>query len=103
MSEVSIGGIVIRAPLWNKATEGELLAIVESLSSASYHYADDRGKEWGAAGACVSSAAAECNRLRLSFSAIAALHSHKAQLVTLSDFMDAVLKDARKTKEGIKP
>jgi len=64
MSEVSIGGIVIRAPLWNKATEGELLAIVESLSSASYHYADDRGKEWGAAGACVSSAAAECNRLR---------------------------------------
>jgi len=103
MSEVSIGGIVASAPLWNKAPEADLLAIVESLSRASYHYADDGGKEWGSAGACMASAAAECNRLRLSFSAIAALHSHKAQLVTLSDFMDAVLKDARKTKEGIKP
>jgi len=103
MTEVSIGGIVASAPLWNKAPEADLLAIVESLSRASYHYADDGGKEWGSAGACMASAAAECNRLRLSFSAIAALHSHKAQLVTLSDFMDAVLKDARKTKEGIKP
>jgi len=100
MTEVLIGGIKASAPLWNKAPEADLLAIVESLSRASYHYADDSGKEWGKAGSCIATASAECNRLSLSFSAITAIHRHKPQLVSLGDFTDAVLRDARKATKG---
>lgn len=101
MSEGTIGGIKASAPLWNKAPEADLLAIVESLSRASHNYADDSGKEWGIGDSHKHKAAAEVNRLRLSFRAIKALHEHAPQLVSLSDFIDAVLWDARKTKEGI--
>lgn len=95
MTKTMIGAVVSDAPLWNNATEAELLAIVASLSSASYHYADDRGKEWGKADASVAKAAAEVNRLRLSASAIRCLANHKPQLVTADAFMDAVLINAR--------
>ena len=90
-----IGGINVTAPLWNKATEAELRAIVASLSSASYHYADNSGREWGTARAAKASAASEVNRLRLSSMAIQALYADRPQLVTRDDFMDAVLSDAR--------
>ncbi|MBP8062477.1 MAG: hypothetical protein KAY29_01285 [Brevundimonas sp.] len=95
MTKTMIGGVVSGAPLWKGATEAELLAIVASLSSASYHYADDSGKEWGAAAEHKRKAAAEVNRLGLCASAIRALHRHTSQLVGSDDFIDAILQDAR--------
>lgn len=95
MTATMIGGVVSDAPLWKKATEAELLAIVEQLSRASHHYADDSGKEWGRAGECLRAAAAEVNRLRLSAGAIERLAKHQPQLVTAEAFMDAVLINAR--------
>jgi hypothetical protein len=95
MSDTEIGGITATAPLWKKATEAELLGIVKCLSSASYHYADDSGKEWATASVAMRTAAAEVNRLRLGVTAIVALHRHAQQLVSLNDFIDKILADAR--------
>lgn len=90
-----IGGVDVTAPLWNKAEPRELHAIVDALSTASYHYADDSAGEWGFAAAALHWAAHAVNSARLGHYAITCLHRHKPQLVTLDRFMDAVLKDAR--------
>jgi hypothetical protein len=65
------------------------------LSSASYHFADDSGKEWADAYKTLDAPEKAVNRLRLGFYAIQCLHRDKPQLVTLDQFMDAILKDAR--------
>lgn len=85
----------VGAPLWRGATEAELLGIINALSQASFHYADDSGKEWGAANYQKRRAAAECNRLNFDFDALKAIHAAKPQLVTLGDFVSAVLTLAR--------
>ncbi len=90
-----IGGIIATAPLWNKATEAELLWIIKCLSDASYHFADDSGSEWSTAYSLVRKAAAEINRLKLTSRAIKALHDHAPQLVGLDALQDNVLADAR--------
>ena len=95
-SDKWIGGVVASAPLWNGATEDDLRGIVKALSDASHHYADDSGKEWGSARHSMDMAAATVNRLRLGFYAIQCLHRDQPQLVALDQFMDAILKDARK-------
>ena len=95
-SDEWIGGVVASAPLWNGATEDDLRGIVKALSDASHHYADDSGKEWGSAKASMDTAASTVNRLRLGFYAIQCLHRDKPQLVALDQFMDAILRDARK-------
>ena len=94
MSE-KIGGVVITAPLWNGATEEHLQLIVKLLSGASYNFADDTTGEWSHGIAQVQSAARMVNDARLGFHAIQCLHRDKPQLVTLDQFMDAILKDAR--------
>jgi hypothetical protein len=92
----TIGGVNVTAPLWNGATEAELRAIVNHLSAASYHYADDSGQEWGHAGSAKAQAVSEINRLKLSAYAIRCLAKDQPQLVTADDLFDAVLRDARK-------
>ncbi len=91
-----ISSIPLDAPLFRPATEEELLAIILKLSQASYHYADDTSKEWGQGRRLVAEAATEVNRLRLGYIAILALYRHAPQLLGESEFIDTILKDARK-------
>ena len=91
-----IGGVVLDAPLWNKAEPEHLRQIVKLLSAASYNFADDSGGEWGHGRAQVQTAARMVNEARLGFYAINCLHRDKPQIVTLDQFMDAILKEARK-------
>jgi hypothetical protein len=91
-----IGGIPVTAPLWRGATRDKLLRIIELMSDASYHYADDSGKEWGRARECKNEAAALINQLRLDYAAIKVLYEERQQLVSFENLVDAVLKDARK-------
>lgn len=95
MSE-TIGNINATAPLWNGADFMVLKGIVQLLSSASYHYADDSGGEWGRASLAKMEAAAIINQHKLSFYAIKALYEEAPQLFVLGDLINAVLKDARK-------
>ena len=97
-----IGGIDVTAPLWNKTEPRELHAIVAALSDASYHYADDSGKEWSAGNGEVQRAAKAVNAAGLGHYAITCLHRHTSQLVTLDRFMDAILKDARPASPDVR-
>lgn len=90
-----IGGVVVNAPLWNKAEPEFLEQIVKLLSRASFHFADDSAGEWGTGKAQVQTAARMVNEAKLGFYAIGCLHRDKPQLVTLDQFMDAILRDAR--------
>lgn len=94
--EETIGGIKVFAPLWKGADLMTLKGIVQLLSKASYHYADDSGQEWGEALLAKMEAASIINQHRLDFGAIYALYKDKSQLIPLGDVIDAVLKDARK-------
>lgn len=84
------------APLFRKAPLIDLNTVIENLSKASYHYADDSGGEWGNADALVREAAIIVNTHALGYSAIRALHSHKPQLVPFDQFMNTILTEARK-------
>jgi len=92
----TIGKINATAPLWNGADFMTLKGIVQLLSSASYHYADDSGREWGRASLAKMEAAAIINQHKLRFYAIEALYKEAPQLFVLGDLINAVLKDARK-------
>ena len=91
-----IGGVVVDAPLFNKAAPDFLAQIVKLLSRASFHFADDSAGEWGHGNAQVQTAARMVNEAKLGFYAIQCLHRDQPQLVTLDQFMDAILRDARK-------
>jgi hypothetical protein len=93
-----IGGVVSDAPLFNKAPPEFLAQIVNLLSAASYHFADDSVGEWGHGTAQVQSAARMVNEAGLGFYAIQCLHRDKPQLVTMDQFVDAILQDARQAK-----
>lgn len=84
------------APMFRKASLADLQLVVSYLSKASYHYADDTGREWGTAAACKENAAQLCNQHNLDFSAVDCLVKHEAQLVTVGDLIDFMLKDLRK-------
>lgn len=88
--------IPVDAPIWNKTPEDILLSIVKKLSDASYHYADDSASEWGRGKELIREAATLCNQHKLSYSACLYLYSHKTQLVSFEQFMDAILNEARK-------
>lgn len=90
-----IGDVDVTAPLWNGTEPRELRAIVEALCDASYYYSDDSGGEWGRGETVMRYAAMAVNKANLGSYAITCLHRHKPQLVTLDQFMDAILKDAR--------
>lgn len=90
-----IGGVVVDAPMWNKAARELLEQIVNLLSRASHHFAEDSTSEWATGREQVQSAARMVNAQRLGFYAIRCLHRDKDQLVTLDQFMDAILRDAR--------
>lgn len=91
-----IGGIPADAPLWNNTPLYTLTGIVDLLTKASYHYADDSGQEWGEARAAKEKAARAINEMGLKTDAIKALHDHAPQLITYDDLLNAVLKDLRK-------
>lgn len=91
-----IGTIAWSAPLWRGASLEELNVIIDHLSSASYHFADDSSKEWHLGQQSLNKAAKEINSLKLGYTAITALYAHKAQLIGFDQFVDAILKDARK-------
>ncbi len=96
MTTDQIGGVSFDAPLFRKASLEDLLFITAKLSSASYHYADDSAREWDTARECKDLAARKANELNLCFRAVECLVRHSPQLVTLGDFIDAMLKDLRK-------
>lgn len=91
----AINGIPIDAPLWKAATREDLHGIIKALQSASYHYADASGHEWGAARDLMETAAETINHLGLSYGAIRNLHKEVRPRPTLDELMDAVLRDAR--------
>lgn len=90
-----INGIPVTAPLWQRAKPDDLFQIIKHLSDASYHFADDSGREWSKARECLRCAASEINGFWLGYRAISCLVSHTSQLVTLDQVFDAVLRDAR--------
>lgn len=92
---MEINGIPASAPLFKATPEADLAAVISHLKSASYHYADDSGGEWGKAREYVVTAAAIVNAHCLSHRAIECLHKEARPLVTLSQFFDAVLDDLR--------
>ena len=92
---MEINGISADAPLFKDTPEADLSAVISHLKSASYHYADDSGKEWSKAREHVRTAAAIVNGHRLCHRAIKCLHEEARPLVTLSQFFDAVLDDLR--------
>ena len=95
MDDNFIGGVIATAPLFNKVTPDSLREMVQLLSDASGHFADDSGKEWSMGRALVRRFAATVNASSLPYYAIVCLHRDQPQLVTLDHVMDAVLKDAR--------
>lgn len=94
-----INEIPVTAPLWEKAEAEDLFQIIEHISSASYHYADDSGREWGTAHECLKSAASKINDLGLKYTAIGHLMRHTSQLVGMDQVFDAVLNDARSREQ----
>lgn len=93
--EAKIGGVIISAPLWRGTPHNVLLEIVQHLSDASFHYADDSTSEWGRAAGHAKAAAFLINSRSLGFYAIECLYRHKPQLITFEQLMDRVLQDAR--------
>lgn len=96
MIKEKIGGVPVTAPLWHGAPALTLAKIIDLLSSASYHYADDSGKEWGTANMKKMEAAALINQYKLSFYAIECLYKEAPQLFTLGELINAVIRDLRK-------
>ena len=94
--ELRFGGVPASAPLFNKASPEKLTEIVKWLSDASYHFADDSCGEWGRAKERLEQAAAAVNYHRLGYGAVRRLYAEKPQLVTFYQFMDAILRSARK-------
>lgn len=90
-TEPKIGGVPYDAPLFRGASLDNLLLIIELLSSASFHYADDSGGEWSAGRADLLEAAQLCYECELSYDAIQTIYRHKHQLVSFSQLMDRVL------------
>lgn len=84
------------ASLFNGASLFDLNQIVTYLDQASYHYADDSGKEWGSAAVCKGEAAKLANTLNLNFSAVDRLVKHHPQLVTVGEMIDAMFRELRK-------
>lgn len=93
---MTIANIPASAPLWKGASQEALSSIVECLSSASYHFADDSTCEWQHAHEALKTAAMHVNKLGLGATAIEYLYREKAQLIAFDQFLDAILKDARK-------
>jgi len=96
--QTHIGGVNITAPLWHKAPPDELTYIVKMLSDASFHYADDSGKEWGKGRLALDIAASKCVQLKLSYDALELLYKDKPQLVSFSQFMDHILSGLREAR-----
>lgn len=94
--EETIGGVKASAPLWRGTDLMTLKWIVQLLSKASYHYADDSTGEWGSASLAMMEAAALINQHKLDLEAIQALYWEKSQLFPIGHLVNAVLKDARK-------
>ena len=91
MTNDMINGVRATAPVFHHATFDELSEVVKLLSKASYHYADDSAKEWGAAKKLVRVAAKICASFELGLSALQHLHKHTSQLVAFDQFVDAVM------------
>lgn len=94
--ELRFGGVPASAPLFNKVSPEKLTEIVKWLSDASYHFADDSCGEWGRAKERLEQAAASVNYHRLGYGASKLLYAEKPQLVTFEQFIDAILRSARK-------
>lgn len=84
--------------MFRNATEAELLAIVALISEASFHYADDTGREIGLGNAKMRDAAREINRLMLFYYPIKAIYNHAPQLATFESLINSVIRYAREDK-----
>ena len=93
--ETMIGGVKASAPMFRKVPEQELLAIVDLISDASYHFASDDTREWFQGNAKMREVGAKINEHRLAYAAIERLYLHKPQLVQLETVFNAVLANAR--------
>lgn len=91
-----IDGVPVDAPLWRKAPPEDLRQIVKCLSDASYHYADDSGREWGRGRSLVVEAATLINKHSLGHSAMVHLYADKPQLVSFGTLVDTVLQELRR-------
>lgn len=88
---ILIGGVLATAPLFRGIPAEELLAAVDMLSRASYHYAAETD-EWADARICVDAVADYLIQWKFYHSAINAIWRHKNQLVTFPQLMDTVLR-----------
>jgi len=90
-----INEIPATAPLFNKAGPEQLQEIIQHLHAASYHYADDSGREWGKAKQHVADAGKIANKCNLSFRAMQEIQKEAKPLMPLDDFINAALSAAR--------
>ena len=93
---MEINGIISTAPLFSGAGNNSLSEIMKHLGDASYHYADDSGKEWDKARQHIEEAARIVNSKGLSYRAIKCLYIEESPLMTFDEFLDAILNQARK-------
>lgn len=90
-----IASIPVDAPLFRKVPEADLRAIVDYISKASMHFADDSSREWAEGNRALRAAAHEINQFSLGYEAIEALYADKPQLATFADLMNVLLKILR--------
>jgi hypothetical protein len=67
--------------------EADYAAFAEALNNASHHFADDSGKEWGAANRCMERAAGIAINARWPYWAMQRMHKEIAPLPRFDDFM----------------
>jgi hypothetical protein len=68
--------------------------MVELLRTASYHYADDTGKEWGAAGRAMDDFVNKAVEHELSYYHLDDIYREADPLVPFSAIIDALLRKA---------
>lgn len=90
-SAMKINNIPADAPMFRRAPEETLTAIMQHMRSASYHYADGSANGWGQARQHVKDAAALIIQHRLYYSAITALVVEARPIFGVEEIINAIL------------
>lgn len=75
-------------PAGSVCPEPDYAAFAEALKQASYHFADDSGKEWGRANLCMATAASYAINAAWPYWVMKRMYREIAPLPTFDSFMD---------------
>jgi hypothetical protein len=79
-------------PAGSVCPEAGYADFAKALNDASHHYADDSGKEWGQAGACMERAVNVAINSAWPYWVIKRMHREIAPLPSFDSFMEAYCK-----------